>query len=246
MADQGINLPSQTMKIRDNLTQLLEESKPKRLIILGDLKHSVPKISAQEWQDIPLFFDEITAKVDEIEIVPGNHDGGIARFVTGKVKLAPSRGLLIQGKERIGLFHGHAWPSPKLFEAKTLVMGHNHPAIQFKSFFGFRMVKPVWIKSPIDRKKLADSFLKYRSIKIKDEDPEKVLYSKFKTRITCSQLIIMPAFNDLLGGIAFNAKAPEEMLGPLLRAGCIDLEEAETFLMDGTFLGALKDLKKFS
>jgi len=56
----------------------------------------------------------------------------------------------------------------------------------------------------------------------------------------------MPAFNDLLGGIPFNVKSKNELLGPVVRSDGVLLEKAEIFLLDGTYLGTLKELEKIS
>jgi len=244
LAEMGINLPSQTKKLKENLVQLIEKSKPDRLIFLGDVKHSIPKISLQEWRDLPDFLREIGGKVSLIQIVPGNHDGRMAAFSASNVEIVSGRGLLLKGKDKIGLFHGHAWPSSKLFEAKIWLIGHNHPTIQFKSLFGFKVSKPVWVKIPINKKKLVKSFLKSRNVKIGEKNPEDVLMEKYGVKANCSSLIVMPAFNELLGGLPFNIKSQNELLGPVLRSEGIILEKSEVFLLDGTYLGFLKNLRK--
>jgi len=245
LTESGINLPSQTGKIREKLISLLKKVKADRLIILGDFKHSIPKISLQEWKDIPDFLDEVEKNVSSILIVPGNHDGGLSSIVSPQnVKIVSRRGIIVGGKEKIGLFHGHTWPSPKLFEAKTWVIGHNHPTIQFKSFFGFKVSKPIWVKAPINKHKLIESFLKHRNVKVEGKKSlEKVLREKYGVKAECSNLIILPAFNELLGGLPFNVKKQDELLGPILRSRGVILEKAEVFLLDGTYLGFLKDLK---
>ena len=58
----------------------------------------------------------------------------------------------------------------------------------------------------------------------------------------------MPSFNDFLGGRAINETKPgkegqEQMIGPMLRSGIIDMDNAEVYLLDGTFLGALNHLR---
>lgn len=244
LAGRGINLPSQTSKLKENLVQLLERVNPDCLVVLGDLKHSIPKISLQEWRDIPLFFEDVGSRVPEIQVLLGNHDGRISLFSTPNIRVVSSRGMLMGEKEKVGLFHGHAWPSPKLFEADYWVIGHNHPAVQFKGPLGFRTLKPIWVKAPVNRKKLVESFLKYRNMKIGVENPEKILKRMFGVEARCSRLVVMPAFNDLLGGLPFNVKNKEELLGPVLRSDGVVLSQAEVFLTDGTFLGVLKNLRK--
>jgi len=245
LVKMGINLPSQTPKIEANLAKLIDETNPDRLIILGDLKHGIPVASLSEWLDLPRFFENITSKLP-VELIPGNHDGGISRFAKRDVIIRSSRGLLIEGKEKIGLFHGHMWPAPKLFEARYWIIGHTHPAIQFRGLFGFKTVKPIWVRAHMDSEKIARSFLKYRDIKVGRGSAKRTLSKRFDVDVECSDMIIMPAFNDMLGGAALNAMTPNELFGPVLRSAVSDLDASEVFLLDGTFLGELRELKKFS
>ncbi len=245
LAKMGINMPSQTHKLEANLTKLLAESKPDRLIILGDLKHGIPVVSLLERLDLPQFLENIAARIP-IELILGNHDGGISRFAKKGITIRSSRGLLIEGKEKIGLFHGHTWPAPKLFEARYWIVGHTHPAVQFRGLFGFKTIKPVWLRTRIDCEKMAKGFLRHRNMAIDAEGARKTLSKRFGVRVECSNMIIMPAFNDMLGGLALNALTPGELLGPILRSPGVDLDTSEVFLTDGTFLGELRELKKFS
>jgi hypothetical protein len=247
LAGLGINLPSQSRKLMDSLLLLLEKAKPRRLIILGDFKHGIPQVSPQEWRDIPEFLEGVKRKVPRLQLIVGNHDVGIEPFLGSGVELVSSRGLILREKQKIGLFHGHAWPSPKLFEAEYWVIGHNHPAVQFRGLFGFRTLKPAWIKVPINRRKLVKSFLHHRNIEVGEKgNPERVFRDKFGVQAHCTKLIVMPAFNDLLGGLAVNAVDPQELIGPIMRSEGVLVPKAEVFLTDGTFLGALKSLREYA
>ena len=57
------------------------------------------------------------------------------------------------------------------------------------------------------------------------------------------EIIIMPAFNNLLGGTPINVKiTKDELLGPLLKNDFINMKMAEIYLLDGTYLGKLKNI----
>jgi metallophosphoesterase superfamily enzyme len=58
----------------------------------------------------------------------------------------------------------------------------------------------------------------------------------------------MPSFNEFLGGKPLNkGKAGKErIVGPVLRSEAVDMENAETYLLDGTYLGTLSQLKTLS
>jgi len=53
------------------------------------------------------------------------------------------------------------------------------------------------------------------------------------------QIIFMPAFNKLLGGMAFNKK-DFKPIGPVFKFA--EWKKSEVFLTDGTFLGTLDKL----
>ena len=72
----GVSIPSQTEKILARLLGYVAETVPDRLLLLGDLKHNVPKTSWQEKREIPDFLRRLSAQV-KVEVVPGNHDSNL-------------------------------------------------------------------------------------------------------------------------------------------------------------------------
>ncbi len=56
----------------------------------------------------------------------------------------------------------------------------------------------------------------------------------------------MPAFNELVGGIAFNEASYETLLGPLFSNRAISLEKAQAYLLDGTYLGTVEQLRSIA
>jgi hypothetical protein len=58
----------------------------------------------------------------------------------------------------------------------------------------------------------------------------------------------MPSFNDFLGGRPINEnrcpkeKGSELPIGPVLRSDAVSIENAELYLLDGTFLGTTNQL----
>lgn len=243
LVQMGINLPSQTPRIQAKLIQILEEVKPTRLIILGDVKQSVPKISLQEWEDIPNFFEEIHKAVGNVEVIPGNHDGNLEPLTPRTIKILSPKGIIVGKEEKVALLHGHAWPSPELLEADYLVMGHNHPVVHLRDSIGFRVVRQIWLKANCNGRKLAEAFLNYAKVKV-NTDPIEAFKKGFNIEIHTPQLIVMPAFNEILGGLPINLEKPSTLLGPLLRSEAVDIDSAEAYLLDGTFLGVVKQLRQ--
>jgi len=63
----GINIPSQVKEMKKTIEKLIKQTKAKRLIILGDIKHDVPGISVQELREIPEFLKALSKKI-KVEI----------------------------------------------------------------------------------------------------------------------------------------------------------------------------------
>jgi hypothetical protein len=70
---------------------------------------------------------------------------------------------------------------------------------------------------------------------------------RFKITPKVKQLLIMPCFNEFLGGRAVNQKGKRrKYIGPVLRSEAININEADVYFLDGTFLGTVKQLKALS
>lgn len=224
LANKGVSLPSQIPKVKERLLKLIKRRRSDRLIFLGDVKHNVPIASWQEWRELPGFFEELT-KLVRVEVIRGNHDGGLEGMVPRGIKIHGARGVVIGKRKRVGLMHGHTWPSPEVINTKLLAVAHNHPAVEFRDEFGGRTIEPVWLRAKLD----ASKFPRRIQEQIEDQPPE---------------LLVMPAFSELVGGAAVNRRIPKELIGPIFKAGVVKLDETEAYLLDGTFLGELRDLRK--
>jgi uncharacterized protein len=244
LQEKGIHVPSQTPKILSKLVALLEEQKPDALIILGDVKFTVVKTEMGEWHDIPDFFTELQRHVTDISIVRGNHDANLEPLLPENVKLLPATGAVIGD---VGLFHGHKWPSPSLLECKTLMMGHVHPVVVFRDPSGFKLSRQVWVKADCNPETLAKVLLQKHNVKVKDT-VEATMQKHYGVKPRTTQVFMMPSFNDFLGGRAINTTRPGKegqatMIGPMPRSGTLELDNAEIYLLDGTYLGTLNQLR---
>ena len=248
LSQKGIHVPTQTPKLLKKLIPLISTHKPEKLLILGDVKHTVATAEMGEWQDIPDFFNELKKQIQEILIIRGNHDGNLEPLLPENIKILPATGLTIG---EVGFFHGHRWPSPSLLKCKTLVMGHVHPVVAFRDPAGFRITKQVWVRANCNGTKLTQVLLQKHKIKI-EKNAEETLLKHYKIKSKASQLFVMPSFNDFLGGRPLNERrfaekvGSERIVGPVLRSESVDMENAETYLLDGTFLGTLNQLKNLS
>jgi putative SbcD/Mre11-related phosphoesterase len=245
LQEKGIHVPSQTPRILSKLVTLLDEHKPDALIILGDVKFTVIATEMGEWHDVPDFFTELQRHVGDISIVRGNHDANLEPMLPENVQMLPATGTTI---DDVGLFHGHKWPSPTLLKCRTLMMGHVHPVVVFRDPSGFRLARQVWVKADSDPEGLAKVLLQKHGVKI-EGTVEKTMRKHFGVKPQTRQVFMMPSFNDFLGGRAINTTRPGEegqatMIGPLLRSGTLNMDNAEVYLLDGTYLGSLNQLRR--
>lgn len=248
LAERGVHVPSQTPKILDRMTRLIKSCKPTRLIFLGDVKHTIAGVEMEEWRDVPDFFETLGKTVSGIQVIPGNHDGNLETLLPESVEILPPTGVVLCN---VGLFHGHAWPAPELLGCRSLVTGHVHPMVAFRDPLGFRITRPVWVKTRCNGVQLAKSILKHAGVKV-DEHPVTLFQKRFNVKPRCSQFFIMPSFNDFLGGQPINWRSigknvrSRAFIGPVLRSGSIDIDNAEAHLLDGTFLGTISQLRSLS
>tara|TARA_B110000014_G_scaffold68083_1_gene46525 strand:+ start:607 stop:1356 length:750 start_codon:yes stop_codon:yes gene_type:complete len=135
--EMGKNSPIN--EIINKIKNLIQIEEPETLILLGDVKSSIRKISNTEWSDIPKFFEEIKKYVDLI-LIPGNHDANIQQLIPNDVTITNSIGLVI---DDILLTHGHTVPTENFASVKKIVMGHIHPVFFDKS--SLLNGKRVWI-----------------------------------------------------------------------------------------------------
>ena len=186
----GFNVPSQGEVMLKKIKRLLKENKCRELIIIGDVKHTIARLSWPEQEEISEFFRPLE-KITKVHIVKGNHDGNIERYVSN---VYPTYGF---GYNGYWIMHGHARP-PKEAAGKTIILGHMHPIVEFRDSLGGRLSERVWIRT--------------------------------------DRVIVMPAFNDLLGGI--DVRQP--LLGPMKKR--IDPKKAELYLLDGLYLGTITEI----
>lgn len=220
----GIRIPSNTENMRKEIENLVKLTNAKNLVILGDVKHKVPGITKQELREIPDFLYSFGTKL-AVDVIPGNHDPGLKDFIPNNIRFHNNRGF---GTKECYFLHGHTWPSPEFLEKKYVFVGHEHPQVEFRDKLGYRFVEPVWLRAKLDREKIR---------------------KKYKLPKCLPELIVLPRFNRLSGGIPMNRPVSDiekvhetyhTGIGTLVRAS--KLSSARIYLLDGTFLGELKNL----
>jgi len=158
-------------------------------------------------------FLETIQQIGEVHLIPGNHDGNIQKITPQDITIHPSDGFIL---EDLGFVHGHRWPSEKVMQCEQIIMAHTHPTIMLTDRLEHKTFEPCWLKAKTIKDKLKE---KYPNA----NDP---------------QILITPAFNPLCGGISANR---DGIMGPIGKI--IDVENTEVYLLDGSSLGKIKDIK---
>ena len=210
---KGVHITSRTSDMLDTILGI--EERINHIIILGDLKDSVPGSTRQEYREIPRFCDKLLENFGRVSIVRGNHDTAIEEFIPPEVKVFPATGV-VYGEA--GLVHGHTWPSDDVMAQKVLITCHEHPTVLFRDGVGAHLSEPCWLRG------------RFKA------PGEKCRYSKLP-----ESFIVVPAFNRLLGGSPVN-EMETPMLGPVLNSDLVDLDDAGIYLLDGVYLGRRGDL----
>jgi|HubBroStandDraft_1064217.scaffolds.fasta_scaffold01992_2 metallophosphoesterase superfamily enzyme len=201
------------------LLRLLRDQRADALLIAGDVKHPIvgtpPALR-------PILFDFFAAILSEgfaSEVVLGNHDVGLVRYLPREVVVHPATGLARDG---VGVFHGHRWPSNAVLRSPVVVSGHLHP--------GFRLAptaedpsgkRPCWVR-----------------VEVTPPPPPKGRRRRKHADLTSREVIVIPPFNPLAGIESLNRKRPARgrsfLFGRFLSRGV-----ARAYLLDGTDLGVL-------
>jgi uncharacterized protein len=210
LAAHGLHFRSRSDARLERVLKTIDDADPDRLVLLGDIKHSIPSLTWQEYHEMPKILDTLRDKVPLV-VLPGNHDIGIERFVDpGEIR--PKEGTVLDG---IGYLHGHMYPSPKL-AGRLLVIGHHHPLISLRDEVGCVMQAPAYIRAELDAAKLGFA------VPAKGETPARVLF--------------VPAFNEIAGYDI--SKIVNDPFSPISR--CMKKDSGEIILADGTYLGPLR------
>ncbi|HLC65513.1 MAG TPA: metallophosphoesterase [Candidatus Nanoarchaeia archaeon] len=121
---QGIFIPRfQFGEIIKKMEEILKGEKIKTVVIAGDLKHEFGEISNQEWRHTLQFLDFLMKHAKEIVLVRGNHDK-----ILGPI--ASRRGIkVVESYSADDFIVLHGDKKPKSIKEKTIIIGHEHPAV---------------------------------------------------------------------------------------------------------------------
>ena len=212
LAAHGMHFRSRSAARLERLQKTIDSAKPDALILLGDIKHSIPSISRQEYYELPGILDALRDRLP-LKVFPGNHDIGIKRYlVEGELK--PTEGAIIDG---VGYLHGHTYPDKSL-AGHLIVAGHHHPLLVIRDEVGCALQTPAYVRADLDLARMN------MAIPAGSTAPTRVLF--------------VPAFNEIAGYDI--RQIVEKPFSPVSK--CMKKEGAEIILADGTFMGPLSML----
>ena len=212
LAAHGLHFRSRSRERLERLLSVIDRTDPDGLVLLGDVKHSIPSLTRQEYYELPGILSALRDRVRLI-VFPGNHDIGIERYLEPAEIFAKDGAVL----DDVGYLHGHMVPSPDL-AGHLVIIGHHHPLLSLNDEVGCALQSPAYLRAGVDAMALG------MDRNGGNEIPTRVLF--------------MPSFNEIAGYDIFQiVKNPTSPISRNIRR-----EEAEIILADGTYIGPLKSV----
>lgn len=210
---QGIAIQSSTEKMQEVLKELIKIEKPDSVIILGDIKDSISTVTKLERIEVPKFFKEI-AKLIDVRVIPGNHDGNIKYLLPNNIKVEDIKGIQI---DSTGLLHGHTNINKSFKEIDRIIIGHLHPIYnqQNSPLSGYQM----W------------SILKSKKNELFQNDKGDI------------EVITIPSFNKELTASGFSIHRKNNIC-PIIRKIKPYIFDAVFLTLEGDIIGDLNSLSK--
>lgn len=212
LAAHGLHFRSRSAARLERLLRTLDQTDPDALVLLGDIKHSIPSVTRQEYFELPGIIRTLRDRVP-LRVFLGNHDIGIERYLDN-AEILPKDGAVLDG---VGYLHGHMVPAPSL-AGHLIVIGHHHPLVSLRDEVGCALQSPAYLRAGLNTAALGLAADEEGAV------PTRVLF--------------MPSFNEIAGydilQITRNPFSPlsRNMVG----------ESAEIILADGTYIGPMKSL----
>ncbi len=172
LATHGLHFRSRSRERLERLMNIIDLADPDMLVLLGDIKHSIPSLTRQEYVELPVILETLRSRVP-LKVFPGNHDIGIETYLR-TTELQPKEGAILDG---VGYLHGHMYPSPHL-AGHLMIIGHHHPLLLLKDEVGCALQAPAYLRAELDAGKLGMEI-------IAENPPTRVLF--------------MPSFNEIAG-----------------------------------------------
>lgn len=232
----GVSFPDLAKPMLKRFNHLIEKYHVNSLYLIGDIKHSIGVDREYNWREIPSFMEGLREHVD-VTVVPGNHDGDLVALLPRDIQMGNVQGEVVAiGDHRVGLIHGHAWPSSDVLSCDAIVMGHNHPTVRRMKDVSAPQIGRAERRRPshvipvvLKMKLMRDCVRKSQGqLEMGDDD---------------TTLIVLASFNDLLTGVYVN-RPDAKLQGPFFENGCAELAHSEVYSISGIFLGTAELLRR--
>lgn len=155
LTEEGIYIPPvQASEIKETINRMVAETGASKLILLGDIKHEFGDVSRQEWRETSELLSHLAENLKlEVSVVRGNHDNYLIPILK-KMNIPLYDPYMLHGE--ILFFHGHKpLPMEGLTEkVKTVIMGHEHPAIALRDELGARVKLKAFLEGEYMGKKV--------------------------------------------------------------------------------------------
>lgn len=138
---QGALLPEWGMeRCRQTMTALLEEYRPQKLILAGDIMDGAGSAA-----ETACWLDELARQLEELVLIEGNHDRPALRKKRTFLPVHQHGNFLFQ--------HGHQDIAPPSDGngslPSVLITGHHHPAVSVRDGAGLRLKLPALVRQGI-------------------------------------------------------------------------------------------------
>ncbi|MES3516680.1 MAG: metallophosphoesterase [Natronomonas sp.] len=206
----GVEIDSRADSRRERLLSLVERTGPDRVLLLGDVGDAIDTPRGAERTELRRLFEALLKRAS-VTVTRGNHDGNIEAVTDGfDIEVSEGPGVRIGS---VGFCHGHTWPGEAVLDADVVCTAHEHPLVRLTDEVGGGRSERVWLRGRLDPAGFADS-------------------AATPPAETEAELVVCPAFNDLVGGTHVNEST--SFLSPFLPDG---LKDGQAYLLDGTRLG---------
>ena len=203
-------------RLASDLAELARRARAAGIVIAGDAKHPIVGVPPALRTVLFDFSSDILARGLSLEVIVGNHDVGLARYLPREVTVHAATGLVRYG---VGIFHGHRWPSARVLQCESLVVGHLHPGVRFAPTTSDPMGK--------------------RRCWLRIEFPSPKVPRRGRRRIRAKEMVVIPAFNPVAGTEALNRDRPGRGKTFLYRRFLVH-GNCRAYLLDSTDVGSIR------
>jgi putative SbcD/Mre11-related phosphoesterase len=198
---EGAGVPSTQYKtIEKRIGAILKRYEPARLVVAGDLKHSLGRNRRQEWDEVNALLDILDGRCEPV-VLRGNHDNFLSAILR-------RRDIEMRDSLRIGQLtaaHGHA--GVRRPAKGWLAIGHEHPSLRVRDELGARAGAPCFLWSSSERIVVLPAFSPIsfgRNVAAPDAEPLSPMLKSFggysAAAISDGELLMFGKVAELEGG----------------------------------------------